>query len=558
MAAMKSSSSFLKTIRPSNLLKRVVSTSPTPQTNAEAHAFIMQGDRAATCPFRHTLDVENIWRHNAQTEEITSSSCTTKSFEEIPGPKGLPIVGTLFDYFKKDGLRFNRMHEAYKKRAIEHGPIYKEQIATISTVVISDPEEYSKVIRAEGKYPERREMEPIAHYRRTKNLDLGLVNDQGENWYKLRTVTAPKMLKMKEVQDFCGPMNEVGDDFVTHLAHCRQQNHEVMGLEKELFKWAFESIGTFLFEERIGCFSKPTPGKAQDFIDHLQEYFKYLQPLMFNVPLYKIYPTKLWKKFEYHSDNVFRLGRYFINKKVAELEEQRSSISSESSSTDGEAERVPFLTYMLSQESLTTDDALSTAVDLLAAATETTSNAMLWTLYCLAENPEAQQRLYEETRAVLGDSTEINAQNLGKLTYVKAVLKESLRKYPITWATSRITQEDIEVCGHNIPAGTHIQANLYGMFQDEKLFPDNDSFKPERWLRENKMDQTLKSLSSLIWGHGARMCIGRRFAEQEIHIILTKIVQNFRLQYDREPVEATLNTVMTPDRPMVIKFVPRS
>ena len=46
------------------------------------------------------------------------------------------------------------------------------------------------------------------------------------------------------------------------------------------------------------------------------------------------------------------------------------------------------------------------------------------------------------------------------------------------------------------------------MFHDEKLFPDNASFKPERWLRENKMDQTLKSLSSLIWGHGARMCIG--------------------------------------------------
>jgi len=74
---------------------------------------------------------------------------------------------------------------------------------------------------------------------------------------------------------------------------------------------------------------------------------------------------------------------------------------------------------------------------------------------------------------------------------------------------------------------THIQANLFGMFRDEKLFPDNTSFKPERWLRENKMDTQLKSLSNLIWGHGARMCIGRRFAEQELHIALTKVC--FRL-----------------------------
>lgn len=67
--------------------------------------------------------------------------------------------------------------QAYQKRAIDHGPIYKEKIATISTVVVSDPEEYAKVIRSESKYPIRREMEPIAHYRRQKGLDLGLVNE---------------------------------------------------------------------------------------------------------------------------------------------------------------------------------------------------------------------------------------------------------------------------------------------------------------------------------------------------------------------------------------------
>lgn len=48
------------------------------------------------------------------------------------------------------------------------------------------------------------------------------------------------MLKLKDVLDFCVPMNEVGDDFVTHLSNARQQNDEIVGLEKELFKWAFE------------------------------------------------------------------------------------------------------------------------------------------------------------------------------------------------------------------------------------------------------------------------------------------------------------------------------
>lgn len=540
---------LLKTITP-NVMSRVVSTTASQST---ANTILIDRGRTATCPFHNALQRvdEAITPWRKQTEEpIVKDKTEIKSFDDIPGPKGLPIVGTLFDYLKKDGLKFNKMHEAYQKRAIEHGPIYKEKIATINSVVISDPEEYSKVIRSEGKFPQRRPMEPIAYYREQKGLGLGLVNDQGEEWYKLRTVTAPKMLKMKEALDFCVPMSEVGNDFINHLNSARRENDEIVGLEKELFKWAFESIGTFLFEERVGCFSNPTPKHAKDFIDHLQEFFRYLQPLMYNVPTYRIYRTKLWKKFEYHADKVFELGRYFIEKKATELESSQN--------TDTEGDKVPFLTYMLSQKSLTKDEALSTCVDLLTAATETTSNAMLWSLYSLAKHPEVQEKLYQETKDAIGDSTEINPDNIANLTYVKAFLKESFRMYPITWATSRITQEDMEVSGHHIPANTHIQANLYGMFRDEKLFPDNDQFKPERWLRENKMDAQHKSLSNLIWGHGARMCIGRRFAEQELHIILTKIVQNFKLEYHHEPVEPVLNTVMTPDRPLVLKFVPRT
>jgi cytochrome P450 family 49 subfamily A len=45
---------------------------------------------------------------------------------------------------------------------------------------------------------------------------------------------------MKEALDFCVPMSHVGNDFVDHLKSVRQENNEIVGLEKELFKWAFE------------------------------------------------------------------------------------------------------------------------------------------------------------------------------------------------------------------------------------------------------------------------------------------------------------------------------
>ena len=52
---------------------------------------------------------------------------------------------------------------------------------------------------------------------------------------------------------------------------------------------------------------------------------------------------------------------------------------------------------------------------------------MLWTLYCLAENPEAQEKLYQESFKALGEDGQIDANNISKLTYVKAVLKETFR-----------------------------------------------------------------------------------------------------------------------------------
>lgn len=299
--------------------KRVVSTTATSQQSTKVLA--MDDLTSQACPFRKTIDTIGTTLRGKPKEDISQvSESTIQSFEKVPGPKGLPVVGTLFDYFKKDGLRFNKMFEAYQKRALEFGPIYKEKIATISTVVISDPSEYNKIIHAERKYPIRREMEPMAHYRRKKNIGLGLVNAQGEEWHKFRTVVSKKMLKMKEVLDYCEEMDTVADDFMKYLTNRLDQHYEIQGLENEIFKWAMESIGTFLFEERIGCLGEKTPQLASDFIKNLQGFFRLMQPLMYNLPIYKIYPTKTWKQYEQYTDNILKIGRSFVDKKVEQLQ----------------------------------------------------------------------------------------------------------------------------------------------------------------------------------------------------------------------------------------------
>jgi len=66
--------------------------------------------------------------------------------------------------------------QVYKQRSEEYGPIYKETFGVISTIVISDLDEYEKVIAVDGRYPNRIELTPIVHYRRKRGMSLGIVN----------------------------------------------------------------------------------------------------------------------------------------------------------------------------------------------------------------------------------------------------------------------------------------------------------------------------------------------------------------------------------------------
>ncbi|XP_076441430.1 cytochrome P450 10-like [Babylonia areolata] len=502
------------------------------------------------CPFRATMGSLTLGRGEevpvpVPVPQASQEKPAVQPFEAVPGPKGLPIVGTLLDYFKKDGLKFSKMFEAYQARALQFGAVYKEQLGPIELVVISDPAEYAKVMRAEGKFPNRREMEPMVYYRQQRGLDLGLVNSQGEEWHRQRTAVSKHMLRLQAVGEFCRPMDDVAQQFCRRLEDVRDRQGQVQGLEKEIFKWAMESIGTFLFEERIGCLESNPSQQAQSFIHHLRSYFQLMQPLLYNLPIYKLFPTRAWQQYQFHSDQVMKIGQTFVDKKVEALKQGEAGNTS------------AFLSELIANQNLSSKDVTGITVDLLMAAVETTSTVTTWCLYSLAQNPQAQRRLLAEVNSVVPDGGEITPDHLAQMPYLKAVVKETFRIYPITYATSRILPNDIEVAGYNIPAGSHVQANLFGMFRDAELFPEPDKFQPSRWLREGNMDPKLKSLSNLVWGHGARMCIGRRVAEQEIHLLLAKAVQRFQLSYEHEDVQPVLNTVMTPDRPVRITFTPR-
>lgn len=88
----------------------------------------------------------------------------------------------------------------------------------------------------------------------------------------------------------------------------------------------------------------------------------------------------------------------------------------------------------------------------------------------------------------------------------------------------------------------------------DKYFPHSDKFLPERWLQS---DGVRHSFASLPFGYGRRMCLGRRFAELEMLVVISKILQRYKIEYHHEKLEYYINPMYTPKGSLNLKFIDR-
>ena len=69
-------------------------------------------------------------------------------------------------------------------------------------------------------------------------------------------------------------------------------------------------------------------------------------------------------------------------------------------------------------------------------------------------------RVRKEIEDTIGARTQLNYEDLTKLKFCSAMLKESLRLEPPIPSIERFTNCDFKVCGLDIPVGTSIWVNL--------------------------------------------------------------------------------------------------
>ncbi|XP_074618065.1 cytochrome P450 10-like [Acropora palmata] len=499
----------------------------------------------------------NLWKQtvlcSAHTQTVQETS--GKSFDEMPGPKGLPLLGTFLDYTKDlgEGVRSSqRMHEMQQQRVQQYGPIFREKIFGHQTVTISNPDDVEYLFRNEGKWPRRDPPFPLwEKYKEDRDQVRGVGFLNGEEWYRIRRILNMKMLRPKVAEGYAEPLNDVASDLVAQIKAIRGTDGIIPSLEDELFKWSLESVGTVLFETRFGSFSKSPSLEATKFIDSARRLFKlFMKVFLFPAWIDKLYRFKSVQEFYDHMDIIHNFGDMCINKKMREIQ---GRLDKEDIQDEDAAE---FLTFLISREDISFKEITSNLIELLFPAIETTSFTTLWTLYLLARNPDLQKQLHDEVTSVLKPGEHATPAALQKMPFLRGCVKETLRMYPAAWENTRFLDEDIIIRGYRIPPNTMIRIPLYVMGRDPEMFDDPLQYKPERWLRDDTQRSLYHPFASLPFGFGPRMCIGRRVAELEMHLFLSQVSQNFWVESLNE-VQPMITTLLVPDKTAEFRFIDR-
>ena len=235
-------------------------------------------------------------------------------------------------------------------------------------------------------------------------------------------------------------------------------------------------------------------------------------------PLVRLLPYDLpglpYRKLLEVSDVAYRRAQGVIARRRAEPEKADDVLSmllKARDETDGAA--------------LTEDELIGHVNVLFAAGHETSANALTWTCFLLSQHPEIYADLVEELQSELKGET-ARPIDFERLPLLDRVIKESMRVItPVPW-NGRVLAQDAELGGFELPAGTEVMGSIYHTHHMPEIFTEPERFHPDRFAENHYTGYEYNPFSA-----GQRICIGAGFAMQEIKIVLSHLLQKFRLEY---------------------------
>ncbi|MBV1857596.1 MAG: cytochrome P450 [Nannocystaceae bacterium] len=416
--------------------------------------------------------------------------------ERPPGPKEIPLIGTT-RIFERDQL------SAIHRLVREHGDMVSYSIGAQPIFLVSNPDDVARVVLTDhAKF-----MKGALTHELSSFLGRGLVTSEGRFWRRQRKIAAPSFTR-RHIERFADTMVACTERALKSMREGPRNVHVDM----------MEMTLDIVLHTVFGDAELPDIAAVGPLVEVMMEGF------------HRAHLT--WRRL---------LPRAAKESTLAELDRASEALDSlfygiirqrrQRQGGYGDDLLGRLLAARDDDGTGMTDEQVRDEVaTIFLAGHETTALSLSFTMLLLAEHPEIQERARAEVDAVLG-SRAATMDDVVKLPFIDAVLKESMRVYPPVYVFGREALEDAEIAGWVIPRRAQVLTPVWAIHRDPRWYEEPEVFNPQRWL--DGLAERLPKHAYLPFGGGARTCVGNHYALLEGVLGLATMLQ--QLEVEPEP-----------------------
>jgi len=465
---------------------------------------------------------------------------TLNSLSQLPGPKGLPVLGNLLQ------IDLHKLHSILEEWSDIYGDMYKFKIANKTVVAISDPTLIQNILR--DRPQTYRRVSSIERVARELGIH-GVFSAEREQWQRQRLLTM-QAFKPDYLRRFFPDMLKITERLKNRWSKIADSGQSI-DVQQDWMRFTVDITTNFAFGYDINLLEQEN--------DSFQRHLERLLPA-FNRRANAPFPY--WHFVKLPSDRAMEKSLAVVKETIHEFVQQnRQRLEQQPEVAMQPANFLEALLLAHDEDGarLSETEIQGNIITILLAGEDTTAHTLSWLLYLITEHPEVQHKMQQEADAVLGpETTPPDISTVEKLNYIEAVAHETLRLKSVAPLMFMEPNRDVELAGITIPKGTFLMlVNRYDALQEEN-FTNAHEFKPERWLESNPSPSTHNRNASIPFGAGPRFCPGRNLAILEIKMAMAMLCRNFSITRVETgvPVQEIFSFTMMPDK-LMVKFEAR-
>ena len=448
------------------------------------------------------------------TPKVATGSQTLREIKDLPGPRGLPVLGNLLQ------VKRANIHQTVERWSREYGPYFRFKLGR-PMLAVSDHEALHTVLRDRPDgFRRTRLLETIGL---EMGLKPGVFGANGEAWKRQRRMVMAG-LDPTHVKAYFPSLLKV-----TQRLRRRWQSAARTGstidLQADLMRFTVDAIAGLAFGTDINTLESDA--------DVIQRHLDKIFPA-FYTRLFSIFP--IWRYRRSAADRVLAQSIEAVNAQIdIFIKEARERLQAD----PARREHPPNLleAMIVSADAgdaagISDREVAGNVMTMLLAGEDTTANTLAWMIYLLQRNPEALQRAQAEVRSLAPDSAGFTTEQMASLDYLEACAHETMRLKPVAPFQATEAIRDTSIADIRVPAGTIVWCVMRGDTMDERFFPNAEAFEPQRWLTAGAPGEAANSAKrvSIPFGAGPRVCPGRYLALLEIKMAAAMLLAHFDIE----------------------------